>query len=100
MRQKDVCLSCKIAFNRGTNIETPVKKVCPNCSEPLVQVNHKFKPPKKTDTKKWEVVNYLISNGFNFNHAYEMIEPGVYKQIGKFPENMRDAKEFVKLHKK
>jgi ssDNA-binding Zn-finger/Zn-ribbon topoisomerase 1 len=89
-------LTCRIAFNRGTDIKTPAKTKCPECGNEMVSVNHKFQPPKKSDIKKWEVVNFLVNHGFRYDHVYEQIDIGTYQQQGRYPENMRDAKEFVK----
>jgi ribosomal protein L33 len=96
MGYKDICLICRKAYNRGTNMETPAKLKCPECGENTVAVNQKFKPPKKLDLKKWEVVKFIIDNGFSYDKLFEEIEGDGFIQIGKYPENMRDAKEFVK----
>ena len=95
MGYKAICLTCRKSFNRGTNIDTPILIKCPECGDKTIAVNQKFKPPKKLDLKKWEVVNFLIGNGFKYDILTEEIEPGVFRQLGKYPENMRDAKEFI-----
>ena len=95
MGYKDVCLTCRKAFNRGTNVDTPKKAKCSECGNETVSVNHKFQPPRKLDKKKWEVVAYLIEHGFRYDHVYEEICYGLYLQYGRYPENMNEAKEFV-----
>ncbi|XOV68684.1 MAG: hypothetical protein ACFHU9_05865 [Fluviicola sp.] len=96
MGYKSVCLECKKAYNNYIDLDSHKKEICPDCGETMSFLSHMFKPPKKTDSKKWEVVKYLVENGFNYYHTYDMIEPGVYKQLGKYPETMKEAQEFVK----
>ena len=33
MGYKDICFKCRKAFNRGTNVETPILIKCPECGE-------------------------------------------------------------------
>lgn len=76
--------------------EAHIMEKCPECSSEMFLVSHNFKPPKKTDTKKWNVAKFLIEKGFNYDHLYEKTEKGVYTQLGKYPENMKDAEALVK----
>jgi len=92
---KDVCLNCRKAFNRGTDFNNPQKLKCSDCENETIAVNQKFKPPKKSEIKKWEVVKYLIENGFDYSSVYSEREKGHFQTIGKLPENMRAAKELV-----
>lgn len=63
------------------------------------QVTHRFRPPKQKDIKKWKVARFLMENGFLFEHVYERIYKvrglTVLENYANYPENMRDAKEFV-----
>ncbi|OFY12975.1 MAG: hypothetical protein A2X11_11550 [Bacteroidetes bacterium GWE2_42_24] len=70
----------------------------------MTLLSHRFRPPKKTDDKKWETVKYLIENGFYYDHVYQKIETncnGVtsYQNYATYPDNIRDAKEFVEKYK-
>jgi len=99
MTYKQVCLSCRKAFSANAKDISVSGKKCPQCGKLTNTVDHKFRPPRKTDAKKWEVVGYLIDNGFRYDHVYEMIEPGVYLQGGSYPVTMKEAEEFVKKYK-
>ena len=55
---------------------------------------HRFRPPKKLDLKKWEVVEFLVLKGFKYGHVYRSV--GKY---AKYPETMKDALEFVEKYK-
>ncbi len=96
MGYKSVCLACKKAYNNYIDLDHHKKEICPDCGETMCFLSHLFKPPKKTDSQKWKVVKYLVENGFNYDHTFEMITPGVYKQLGKFPETIKEAEEFIK----
>ena len=89
---KTVCLRCRKAFNLSSDIEERKKQSlkCPECGEPAVQLSHRFRPPKKADDKKWEVVRFLCANGFRYEHIY--VNSVLY---GKYPETMQEAKEFA-----
>ena len=60
---------------------------------------HRFRPPKKTDDRKWETVRFLIDNGFYYQHIYKPVEAGAPKEYAAYPDNLRDAKEFVEKYK-
>jgi hypothetical protein len=77
---------------------------CSECGKPMTLLSHRFRPPKKTDNKKWETVKYLIENGFNYDHVYQKEETNSnggtsYKGYATYPENIRDAEEFVEKYK-
>lgn len=86
-------------MNSGSGLKYP----CPECGKPMILLPHRFRPPKKTDDKRWEVVKYLIDNGFPYQHIYETTETD--KHINReekyitYPDNLRDAKEFVEKFK-
>lgn len=98
MGHKSVCLSCKIAFSNGNNADNPVLQICPQCNDKMIQVNQKFKPPKKTDSKGWKIVTLLIENGFTFDSVYQQIDRNVFLKVN-YPETLAEAEEFVKLYK-
>ncbi len=62
----------------------------------MIFINHKFRPPKKNNTKKWQVIKYLISEGYYFQHIKD---PLITDKYIKYPEFMREAKEFVIKYK-
>lgn len=100
MGYKNVCLTCKIAFSEGSNAEHFNKeKNCPNCGEKMVFVSQKFKPPKKSDTKAWEMVRLLIENGFYFQSVYTPYPTGGYIEV-EYPKTLSEAREFIKKYGK
>lgn len=103
MGYKKVCLDCRVSFNRKIDFGSDLKYLCPNCGKEMILLPHRFRPPKTTDVKSWEVVKFLIKNGFEYQHIYENIETKatgikVYKNYVKYPENLNDAKEFVERY--
>jgi hypothetical protein len=92
MGNKSVCLNCRMAFNYGMNFDNVIQRICPQCKKEMVNVNYKFRPPKKDEIKKWETVKYLLENGFYFQHIYEN------EKTVKYPENINDEKIFVKKY--
>ncbi|AOR29123.1 hypothetical protein FORMB_20950 [Formosa sp. Hel1_33_131] len=70
----------------------------------MTELYHLFQPPKQTEKKKWEVVKYLVENGFRYYHVWETInrnskgEITSYQNYTKYPDNMNDAKEFVEKY--
>ena len=95
MGHKSVCVDCRKAFSNFLEVNDHKKEVCPESGATMYFVNQMFKPPKRTDEKKWEVVKYILGSGFDYSHLYEMIDNGVYKQLGQYPETMKEAKELV-----
>jgi hypothetical protein len=57
----------------------------------------RFRPPKKSDDKQWEKVQFLVKNGFNFQKVYR-IEGSVWHRE-KYPKNLNEAKKFVEKFK-
>ena len=92
MGYKNVCLTCRKAFNQGSDFEKIREAVCPECGKQMIQVDHKFKPPRKNAFKKWEVVELLLNNGFVYQRIYETKFQSPYIQ---YPENLKQAKEFI-----
>lgn len=103
MGYKNVCLTCRKAFNRPLNTDTLRIFKCPECGEPTVSLSHRFRPPTKDDLASWATVKLLVENGFTYDHIYLKIEEknGVksYTGYAKYPENLRDAKEFIEKYK-
>jgi hypothetical protein len=102
MGYKNVCLICRKSFNQGTNIKDIHNSNCPDCGQPMVAINHRFRPPKKSELDKWKTVEYLIKNGFFFQKIYNKIENHANKtlktELVPYPEKLREAKEFVKKY--
>ncbi len=103
MGYKNVCISCRKAFNMGTDYNTIRESLCPDCGMPMTLMTHRFRPPKKTDNQKWETVKFLVENGFPYQHVSEDVTP---KDIGKptkkyavYPDNLREARQFVEKYK-
>ncbi len=95
MGHKNVCINCQKAYNMGMNHEDIREGNCPECGMKMIPVSHRFRPPKKTENKKWEVVKYYLSNGFFYHHIKD---PGCNSWVP-YPEDMRGAKEFVKKYR-
>lgn len=91
---KNVCLSCKRVDNLGTDFNDFKTGRCPICNNKIFFVDHKFRPPKKTDKKGWDLAEYLITHGFIFQHVSD--ENGVSI---KYPNDLMEAKEFVKIYR-
>lgn len=97
MGHKAVCLECKVSFNQGTDFRNRREVNCPHCHIPMILLPHRFKPPKKSEDKKWETVKFLISKGFYYQHIYEY-EKDIRQNYVAYPTNLKEAKEFVKKY--
>ncbi len=99
MGHKKVCLNCRIAFNQNSDFTVLTGVTCPECGDTMTEVNHKFRPPKKSDLKAWNVTKYLIENGFLYQHIFENIEErnGLVKKekYVAYPKTMSEAEKFV-----
>lgn len=63
----------------------------------MIFVNQKFnKPPKKTDTKAWKVVELLLENDFLFQSVYENKDKSW--ELVKYPKTLEEAQEFIKKY--
>lgn len=87
---KNVCLNCKRVESLGTDHSQFRTGCCPQCSTQMHFVSHKFRPPKATDVKSWEVAAYLISHGFNYCTIRD--EKGLAVP---YPATLTDAEKFV-----
>lgn len=103
MGHKVVCLNCYRVENLGTDLTNLKIGYCLLCSKKMIFVNHNFRPPKKTEYKKWEVVKFLISEGFPFQHIYQEGKSDYYKTSSdnyvKYPKTMQEAEEFINKYK-
>ncbi|GLU51965.1 hypothetical protein Dfri01_14260 [Dyadobacter frigoris] len=92
-------MSLNRPFDKGSELNYP----CPECGKKMTLLPHRFRPPKKSEEKQWETIRFLIEKGFYFQHIYEKVETknGVtsYKNYVAYPDNIRDAKEFVEKFK-
>ena len=97
MGHKLVCFNCKVSKNLSLDILTwnSTSKLCTKCNSDLKLLPHRFRPPRKEDLKKWEVVVFLFESGFRYEHIYDD-NIGSYVDI---PENMRDAIDFINKYK-
>jgi hypothetical protein len=93
MGYKNVCLNCRTAFSTGMDYyEIRISK-CTSCEEMMTLVNHKFRPPKKSDTSGWKLVKLLMDNGFRFDAVYKNYQRMPY------PNTLEQAEEFLKTYK-
>ena len=103
MGHKSVCIDCRKTFNREFDSGSGREYKCPDCGKPMALYPHRFRPPKKADDMKWATVKYLFENGFNYQHIYGNSGFSQYlnREISyiEYPENLRDAKEFVEKYK-
>ena len=96
---KLVCTECRLSFSAGNETEVKHSKKCRSCGRPAHLLHHKFKPPKRTDKEKWQIVAFLISHGFDFSSAYIPLADQKAKYLGHlqidYPQTMEEAKLFV-----
>ena len=97
MGNKSVCLNCRIAFSHGMDYDCIISKRCPQCNAEMINVDYKFKAPKKDDIKRWEIIKYLLGNGFYFQHIYRD-DDYINAELVKYPQNIREAKIFVEKY--
>jgi DNA-directed RNA polymerase subunit RPC12/RpoP len=100
---KKICFTCQKAFGIPDRLATDSEFKCPRCSGQAFLLTHRFRPPKASDNKKWQVIRFLFENGFRFQHIsnYEADHHGIlrFSNFVKYPENMIDALEFVEIYK-
>lgn len=99
MGHKKICLNCRLVFNRDFDFGSDLTYPCPECRNPMIPLPHRFRPPKKADNKGWQLVEFLIDNGFYFQHIYQQGSNELLKRQTKnyvsYPSNLREAKQFV-----
>lgn len=100
---KKLCLTCSKSFNISSEDSVLSNFKCPECGKQAIAITHRFRPPKVDDKRKWEVVKFLIDNGFSYKHIsiYKPDHHGIQRFVAyaRYPENMIDAIEFVKKYK-
>jgi len=96
MGYKNMCLNCRKVFKQGTDFENIRKSKCPDCSQLMIQMNHRFRAPKRTEISKCKTVEFLIQHGFFYQY---LIGKEGQKSYVPYPEQMRDAKAFVIKYK-
>lgn len=104
MGHKKLCLDCRLSLNRDFDPGSDLKYPCPTCGKTMLLLPHRFRPPKRNDEKGWNLVQFLIENGFRYQHIYEDgIETSDHYnrkiKYVQYPNNLRDAKEFVSKYK-
>ena len=96
MGTKHVCFNCRKSQNLGSNIENVRTSKCPQCGAEMKLMLHRFRPPKQTEQKKWDVVAFLVNEGFEYQHIYDEEMKNTFVP---YPETMNEAKEFVNKYK-
>jgi len=96
---KKVCFNCKKAFSLGTDFLVNHSATCPECGQRTAVLQHSFRPPRRDDTKKWEVVEFLKNNGFVYQHVYSTWTGKTYEGLVNYPQTMAEAKAFVAKYK-
>lgn len=103
MGHKKVCLDCRESLNLDVSDYSAETRPCAKCGKQMTFLPHRFRPPKKTDDKGWELVDFLIKNGFPFQHIYQEGSNEYFKKSTdnyvSYPQNIRDAKEFIIKYK-
>lgn len=99
MGYKKISLACKIAFNRDLDLGSKLTYPCPECGNPMILLSHRFRAPKKTDFNAWEVVTFLIENGFPYQHIYKLENNNLTSEYAEFPTSLKDAQEFIETYK-
>jgi len=90
------CFDCRSTFKRPFEKDVLVRK-CPTCGGKAILMDIRFRPPKKSDDKQWEKVQFLVKHGFNFQKVYRI--EGSVRHREKYPKNLNEAKDFVEKFK-
>ena len=94
---KYLCLNCRRTFKRP--VEGKGERPCPHCKLTAVRMGHKFRPPRLSAYREWEVIKYLVNNGFYYDSIPIKDEHGNEIGLVSYPLTMDDAKEFVQEYK-
>ena len=96
---KKLCLDCKKSFQMSSQDANLSNLKCPEWGKYTITITHRFRPPKIDNDRKWDVVKFLVKNGFQYQHIsiFEHDRHGIQRFIAyaKYPENMSDAIEFI-----
>lgn len=96
MGHKNVCFSCRKAFNLGSDFDNLKLANCPECGVEMKLMSQRFRPPKSREVKKWETAQFLVERGFPYQHISDDDVEGNYVP---YPENRREAEAFVEKYK-
>ena len=61
-----------------------------------MRMGQKFRPPRLSAHKEWEVVEYLVRNGFYYDSIRTENGPGIEADLVTYPSTMDEAKLFVR----
>jgi hypothetical protein len=96
------CFACRKAFKRLQEYEWPddqrpaegeaVPAPCPECREPMADMGLDFKPPKRSATEHWVVVEFLFRRGVGY-HSCGCGGPGFR------PSRWADVPAFLASHR-
>src|SRR5262245_31607034 len=67
LRPKYVCFNCRKMFRLAPDHPTDPPPVCPQCGQGMVIVGRFFRPPRRTDTRRWRIVEELYRNGVRYS---------------------------------
>ena len=83
------CFRCRRSFRRP--YEPGVKeRPCSMCGGVAIQLDRKFKAPRKADRQQWAKVEYLVRHGFRFQSVY-----GPAGEAVAYPTRLHEAEAFV-----
>ena len=101
MGHKKLCLDCRKAFNRDFDSGSGHIYLCPDCGKEMILMPHRFRPPKRSDDKKWETVKFFIEHGFKYQPIYRHTDLNgkLVSENVEYPETLKEAKEFVQTYK-
>jgi predicted amidophosphoribosyltransferase len=88
----NVCFHCRKSYKKPKSVGP---RLCPECGKEMTQLSRKFSAPSKTSIEEWNVVEYLVSEGFR----YHTIHLGDGHQA-KYPRTTKEAAVFVQTFKK
>ena len=106
MGYKAVCFTCRKCTSRPHTASGPVFQDCATCGDAVFLLDQKFQPPKKSDSRYWKVVRFLVHNGFRFQHVYKdlskslRVDEASSENYVAYPRTMKEAIAFVKSFKK
>ena len=86
-----VCLHCRKSFKKPRNNEP---RKCPQCSGELIPLSRKFSAPAASNSRGWELVEFLIAHGARFYGAREFRPPNRLLYIP-YPRTMAQAEQLV-----
>ena len=84
------CFKCRKCFHRSVEFpNASATLVCPECGAETVQMNQRFKAPRKDNVAQWKKVEALVLAGFHFQPVGEP-----------YPKVPRELREFLKTNRK